>query len=97
MPDDNTERDTLLLETLMGVVPNSHDLALYTNGAVRNESLRAMLAGYGTLLNIIQAASELADVGDLHARLAAAYYELTNTDPAALTDEIKLHDDDEED
>jgi hypothetical protein len=48
----------------------------------------------GTIANIIQAAAELE--GSLHERLSAAYYELTNRDPAAETDIIRLTDDDDD-
>lgn len=42
----------------------------------------------GTIANVVQAASELE--GTLHERLSKAYYELTNQDPGAETDEIGL-------
>lgn len=48
----------------------------------------------GTIANIVQAASELP--GSMAARLAMGYYEITNTDPGAEDDVIRLpHDDDE--
>lgn len=40
----------------------------------------------GTIANVVQAASELE--GTLHERLSKAYYELTNQDPGAETDDI---------
>lgn len=53
--------------------------------------LKAILAQeIGTIANIIQAASELE--GTLYERLSGGYYELTNTDPRARTDEIGLKD-----
>lgn len=51
--------------------------------------LAAILAeDTGTIANIVQAASEL--TGTLAERLAKGYYELTNRDPGANTDEIGL-------
>lgn len=49
-----------------------------------------------TIANIVQAAYEYSDLNlPLNERLSRAYRELTNTDPAALTDSIRLHDPDE--
>jgi hypothetical protein len=45
--------------------------------------LRAILAeSDGSILNIVQAASELQ--GDMYNRMSKAYYEVTNKDPGAL-------------
>jgi hypothetical protein len=79
--NEGFDRDTLLLETLMGIIPNAGLLngtrqILETNGA--EPVIIDMLKGYGTLLNIIQAATELE--GSLYDRLSLGYYELTNND-----------------
>lgn len=51
--------------------------------------LQAILAeDDGTILNILQAAAELP--GTIYDRLSMAYYELTNRDPGAETNEIGL-------
>lgn len=52
----------------------------------------------GTIANIVQAALEYSDLAlPLNERLSRAYRELTNTDPAAFTDEIRLTDPDDKD
>ena len=100
-PNEELDRDTLLLESLLDVVPNAHLMhdtisILAHNGA--EPTITDMLKGYGTLINIIQAAIEQPDaLGQpltMHDRLSLAYYELTNDDPGADTDSIRLRDDD---
>lgn len=99
-PDD-IERDTLLLESLMEVVPHPGYMATVIDSLENDYNLGreviTMLKGYGTLINILQAASELHELLDnptLHARLSAAYYELTNNDPPDDDTMIRLRDDD---
>ena len=82
---ENIERDTNLLETLMTVVPNAGMMtatiaALDASGMI-DDNILDMLQGYGMLINILDAAAELDDESDLHTRLSAAYYELTNNEP----------------
>lgn len=97
---DDEERDTLLLESLQDLVPNSGLMNsliqvlpnLIPEGDDILDTFTEMLKGYGTLLNVIQAASELE--GTLHERLAAGYYELTNNDPPDDDMVIRLQDDD---
>lgn len=100
--DTEGERDTLLLESLMDLVPNAqlmHDTiqVLAKNGA--EPTITDMLKGYGTLINVLQAAVEMPDAFGrpmtLHDRLSTAYYELTNDDPGADTDSFRLRDDDD--
>lgn len=53
--------------------------------------LQAILAeDVGTIACIVQAASELPSDLTLSERLSKGYYELTNRDPGAETDEIGL-------
>lgn len=99
---EEIERDTLLLESLMEVVPNSGFMAQAIGdlenmyGTTTSEVLTT-LKGYGTLINIIQAASELHELIEnptLHARLSAGYYDmLTNNDPPDDDTMIRLRDD----
>ena len=80
----DAERDTLLLNSLTDVVPNSTALAKLREIIAKvapDGPLLDMIDGYGTLINIIQAATEMEDVGDLYDRLSAGYYELTNKEP----------------
>jgi hypothetical protein len=100
-PNEELDRDTLLLESLLDVVSDAHLMhdtisILARNGA--EPTITNMLTSYGTLLNIIQAAIEQPDALNqpltLHDRLSLAYYELTNNDPGADTDSIRLRDDD---
>lgn len=67
-----------------------------TDGDMDSMMLRAILAeDVGTIANIVQAASELE--GTLFERMSKGYYELTNHDPRADTDEIRLRDFDPDD
>jgi len=81
------ERDSLLLEALMDLVPDSQNMATMlqflksTKNDAFTKPMIETLTGYGTLLNVIQAATELDDLGDnltLHDRISAGYFELTN-------------------
>lgn len=97
--DEMRDKDTLLLNSLMDLVPDSGLIQVVSEmiGQDQTDASRkvlAMLNGYGTLLNIIQAAVELDEEGTIYDRLSAAYYELTNRDPGADDDEIRLRDDD---
>lgn len=84
-PDDET-RDELLLTSLMDLVPQPYLMKAVKDHFTRIDgddgtiiaSIQAMLKGYGTLLNVIQAATE--NEGSMTDRLYAGYYELTNNE-----------------
>lgn len=83
-PSDGA-RDDLLLQTLMDLVPHSElmEEVLRLFGPESSEpaaKVIEMLKGYGTLLCVIQAASEYDDEA-MTDRLYAGYYELTNNEP----------------
>ena len=98
---DELERDELLLNSLMDLVPEPGNMQSIRGHFVDQDDdvakrMLATLDGYGTLINVIQAAVELGELLDnatLYDRLSAAYYELTNNDgdPDAM---IRLRDDD---
>lgn len=94
---DEQDLDKMLLEAIMAVVPDAGALNGLTEIIKEMKDfghLVDMLKGYGTLINILQAASEQGE-GTMTARLATGYYELTNRDPGAKTDEIRLRDPDD--
>jgi len=99
--NDELERDELLLNSLMDVVPEPANMQAIKEHFIDQDDavagrMLATLDGYGVLINIIQAAVELGELfpnANLYDRLSAAYYELTNDagDPDA---EFRLRDDD---
>lgn len=91
MMNDDTAKgvkmdDELLIQALMDLVPNAHltsTLSDYLTEQAETDREREVLGlyakllkGYGTLLNVLQSASELE--GDLAARLSGGYFEHTN-------------------
>lgn len=84
MTATDSERDELLLQSLMDLIPTPGTMAALIQTfetstlSAENAHVVAMLKGYGTLLNVIQAATELE--GSLTDRLYGGYYELTNNE-----------------
>jgi hypothetical protein len=79
---DENEENTLLLTTLIDLVPNA-DLTTKVTEVMRGPTpdLAKMIEGYGLLLNILGTAVEYDDwqpSGTLNDRLRAAYYEHVN-------------------
>lgn len=85
---DEQDRDELLLNTLMEVVPEPANMQAIKGHFDQDDDpiaqrMVATLDGYGMLINIIQAAIELGELMEdatLYDRLSMAYYELTNND-----------------
>lgn len=95
-----SERDTLLIRSLMDLVPNSEwiqPLRELLQRVDAGPNMDAMLEGYGTLLCVLQAAWEMDDQGTLYDRLSLGYFELTNVlTEEQLNEEYKAPDSDDD-
>ena len=102
---EENERNTLLLNSLTDLVPHAWltvDIVrkLKADGDESTLIVAGVIEGYGRLISILGIAIEYDDAQPpmtLHERLSAAYHELTNTDPAAETDIIRLQEEEEDD